>query len=51
MRGPVAICFITFFIWKSPTGQSFACDDVKTKRGHVVVCASPLKHSTKDNVR
>jgi hypothetical protein len=43
MRALIAI-FIAFFIWKSPTGQSFTCDHTKTKRGHVIVCAPPLKH-------
>ena len=37
---------VTLFIWKSPTGQSFTCDHVKTKRGDVIVCASPKHQRT-----
>jgi hypothetical protein len=33
-------------IWKSPTGQLFTCQQIKTKHGTTVMCAPPPKSRT-----
>jgi len=45
----LAICTLlstTIFIWKSPTGQPFPCQQIKTKHGTTIICAPPSKQRT-----
>jgi len=36
----------TIFIWRSPAGKSFTCQQFKAKRGTTLICAPPDKQRT-----